>query len=293
MFSENEFKRIKKEFDIKQKQRRQKLMKIWGGLLCLSVVIILILVFVVHIDFDDETIKVILPIYGGSAIAITLAGVIISMLFQSEKPFFKYLYDDVYHKINVSEGLFFSYESYVKVKDKFHKSGGLFTRHASVTVNRHVSGMSHDNHAFDLYDCKMITSSNKSTHVHFDGVYMIVRKQVDSDIQIRSTGSPRLKGVKYEKLPEYHSFKVYKQPDQKVNTLDQTFISFYKNVYQDTNFKHVYISVVDNEIHLGIWFRNHPARKLKSLSHATLNGVAKHFMKEYDLINQIAELDTY
>ncbi len=293
MFTENEFRHIKKEFDLKQKQRKQKLMVIWGVLFLVSVVAIVSILLFVPIDFDNDDVVWILPVYGGLAIVGTLVGFIISMLFQSEKPFYTYLYDEVIQKINLSEGLFLKYSSYVKDTDKFNHRGGLFTRGAAVSINRHINGMSHDNHAFDIYDCRMVTSSGKSSHTHFDGVYLVIDKHIDTDIQVRSNGSPRLKGVKYQKQEGFTSFKVYKPEGQTLNDLDQKMIALFKSFYEDMNYKYVYISVVDDEIHVGIWYRKHPARKLKPVTFESLNKVAHYFLKEYALINKTSDINTY
>ncbi len=293
MYTIGEFERINEEFIIRQNSRKQTLKKIWGTLLIVTIIICGVLIFLFPGQFENEGTVWIMPVYGGMAFLASLIGFLVTLQFLSEKPFFEYLYEEVVSKINMNEGLFLEYSSYDKVSKEFNTTGGLFTRMASVKSRRQVQGVTSDQYHFSIYDCTMTTSSGKSQQTHFDGVYFVLKKKFNTSLQVRSNGSPKLKGIKFAKLDEYTGIKVYKQPHEEISNLDYKLIHYVENLLLDPIYKRVYLSVIEGELHLALWYKKHPARKLKSLSVDSLNSVYSYLLSEVKQINDLANIEVY
>jgi len=293
MFTNSEFERIQNKFMVMQKERRNKISKIWGFFLGLTVLVIIIMIMIFPKQFNSGATVWILPTYGGMVLVTTLTGFLISIMFMSEKPFFDYLYEEMNQKINMDEGLYLEYQSYDKENRGFNKTGGLFTSFASVSIKRHISGSTEEQHKFDIYDCKMVTSSGQSQQTHFDGVYYILEKELNTSIQLRSNGSPKLRKTKFIKQEGYTDFKVFKQQEQNLSNIDYQLIRFYEKLIDNPDYKRVYLGVTDNKIHLALWYKKHPARKQKQLTLETYNRLYSYFLNEYKLITEIDSIEAY
>jgi len=241
--------------------------------------------------FNNEGTVWILSTYGGIALLTTLIGFLVSFKYVSEKPFFNYLYKNVYEYINQTEDLFLEYSAYVKTKKEFNKSGGLFTRFCNVKVRRYVKGYNEDQEPFDIYDTTLTTSNGKSQQVHFDGTYYVFKKALHTNVQIRTNGSPKLKGIKFNKVESISECKVYKIENEEINNTDYQLIDLYNRIKMSDNVKRVYIGVYNQEVHVAIWYRKYPARKLKSMTVDSLNQVLQYFMSELDLIKQLSQFE--
>ena len=293
MYINSEFERLNKELNRRLFTKGQKIKKVWLFLLVATLLICGLFILFFPNQFNNEGTVWIMPVYGGIALSTTLVGFIISIKYKSEKPFFEYLYNEVIQKINLNEGLFLEYKSYEKTDKEFNYAGGMFTKHASIKVRRHVSGVSENEHHFDVYDCTMTTSNGKSQTVHFDGFYYVLNKQLNTTLQVRTSGSPKLKGVKYDRLKEYEEIKVYKPINQSVSNIDDMFIRYVKQLNDSEEYKRVYLSIVDGSLHLGITPRKNILRKQKIFDLAVLNNIADELFDEYKLINELEKLDHF
>lgn len=293
MFITSEFQQINRKLKELQNERSAKLKKTWGIVLGVTIFVIAMLIIIFPHQFDDPGVGLVLPVFGGMILLVELAGFLISIKYMSEKPFFEYLYPEIYKKINMEEGLTINYKAYDKEDKDFFKSGGLVTRLASVRVRRHVRSKTDQETPFDIYDCIMLTSSGKSQQVHFDGVYFRLHKTMNTSIQIRTSGFPSLKGTKFSRHKEFEDIKVYKEKDETVNELDKVVIDFIRKLRKQNDYKAIFFSVVKGQIHLGLWFRKHPARKQKTMSVKKLNDLRSYFLSEGDLVKEIENLDNY
>lgn len=293
MVNQGEYERMIQEFKREQRTVGQTLKKIWGTLLAITIVIIVAVLMIFPQQFSSSETAWILPVYGGMLLVTTLIGFLVSLNYLSEKPFFTTLFPELYEKINFDEGLYLEYTPYEKVDREFVRVGGLFTRGASVKVRRHVQGTTEEQLRFDIYDCTLTTSNGKSQQVHFDGTYFILEKQLFTSLQIRSNGSPRLKGVKFERVSDIEHVRVYKEVSQTMSSIDSIVLRYVETLLPADNHKRVYCSVVDGFIHLAITYKKHPARKQKNVSLTTVNGYYDHFKEELQIAEQIAQLNNY
>jgi hypothetical protein len=191
------------------------------------------------------------------------------------------------------EGLFLEYAPYVKDDKTFNKEGGLFTRFANVSVRRRIKGETEEHHRFRIYDCIMTTSSGKNQQTHFDGIYYILEKRQNTQIQVRSNGSPKEKGVKFDRLKEFEEMKVYKKEGESMLNIDHQFINLYNKLAAYNEHKRVYIGVNQDEVHVALWHRKHPAKKMTPFTLEKLNSTTTYFLSEYQLINEIANIDAF
>lgn len=293
MYQHNEIDRLKTEFNTKQIERRKTLKSAWGILLLIAIVLVVIFIFAFPNQFKDGETAWILPTYGGVALLILLIGYLSSIRFISEKPVFITLYKSLYDKINMDEGLYLEYEAYSKTAKAFNKEGALFTPYASGMVRRHVKGVSSNDNNFNIYDCILRTSSGQNSTTHFNGVYIALDKTLNTTLQIRSNGSPKRKGTKFDKQEEYTEFKVYKPQGQNMTSLDHTLVQFMTGLKQDLNYRRLYLSVQDNKVNLALWYKKHPARKINSINIDVVNAVYTYFLSELELVNKLEQFGEY
>ena len=293
MFQQNEFELINKEFQNLQKKRMKKITKIWGKLLVITIILIVLAIVIFPKQFNNAATVWILPTYGGMALLGSLTGFLISIKYTSEKPFFEYLFPEIIQKINLNEGLYLEYEAYTKQDKEFNKDGGLFTRFAAIRVRRRLVGYTEEQLKYKIYDCTMTTSSGNNKQTHFDGSYFIIDKSVLTKLQIRTNGSPKQKGVKFEKQDDIEDFRVYKELGVSSSNLDHKYLRFMESLKTDLNKKRIYLSVVEGQIHLAIWYRKHPIRKQKQVTLEVLNNYALNFLDDIKMINQLANIDQY
>ena len=293
MFTIGEFERINSEYKTEQSSRRQMLVKVWGILLSIVIFVIVMFIVIFPNQFKNEGTIWILPTYGGIAFLITLIGFLISTKYQSEKPVFEFIFEEVIQKINMYEGLFLDYKAYDKEDRGFNKVGGLFTGFATVRVKRNISGDTEEHHHFNIYDCSITTSSGNSQQTHFSGVYFVLNRQLNTSIQIRTNGSPKLKGVKFDRQEGFEGLRVYKEREQSMTNIDHTLLSFMNKLSENEEYKRIFLSVVDGQIHLGLWYKKNPLGKEKVMTIEVLNRLATYFMSEYQMINDLSAIDNF
>lgn len=293
MFTQSEFIRIQEELRIRQNTRRKKLKKIWGILLLIVLLVCGILIAIFPNQFSYGETVWIMPVYGGMAFITTLIGFLVSINYQSEKPFYEFLYPEIIQKVNMHEGLFLETESYVKEKQLFNKNGGLFTSYASLNNRIIIKGNTEDQIPFEIFDTTLTTSNGKSQQVHFDGLYIVLRKQLNTSIQIRHNGSPKKKGVKYNRLSDYENYRVYKKEEESIQIIDSTLIRNYETLQSNPTYKKIYLGTTEDEVHLAIVYMKHPLRKQKGLTLEKLNYLARFILDEMTLLNNLGKIDYY
>lgn len=290
MFNSRELEVISNEYRVELRNQNSKLKKVWGFFLGLVLAIIILFIVLFPNQFDKGGTAWILPTYGGACLLVTIIGFIVSFSYVSEKPAFNYLYPKVIEKMNLDDGTFMQYDSYVKKDNQFNKDGGLFTRMASVRVRRKIEGYTSNQMKYEIRDCIMTTSNGKSQQTHFDGTYFVLYKPMNTSVQIRSNGSPHLKGTKFSRLKEEESFKVYKEQETYKSSMDEHLIRKLNDLKLNENIKRVYLGTIDQELHLAIWYKKHPLRKVKQLNIQELNRIESVLREEKNLIAEFSEI---
>lgn len=287
MYSHYEFEIIKNEFDEKQKSRRIKLIDNWGLVLIVSISLLVAGMIIVHLYAIEENIAYIVYAFFIIASLITAIGLISSIRYTSSKPYFEYLFPTIIQKINDGEGMFLSYKAYPKSDQMINKQGGLFTRFASISTKRCITGFSEVQIPFSICDSIISTSTGDSQATLFDGSYFYLEKQGTTDLQIRTTGSPKLKGMKFKKVNYDSQLKVYKPINQELNIIDKKYLDFMESIKKNDRYRHLYLSINKEGMHLALWYKKYPLRKKKPLTLDVLNQYYKDFMDEISFVKQL------
>lgn len=133
----------------------------------------------------------------------------------------------------------------------------------------------------------MTTSNGNSQVTHFDGSYLFLEKEGQTDLQIRTTGSPKLKGVKYKKIDHESVLKVFKPLDLELNAIDKKYLDFMEKIKKDERYRHLCLSINKEGMHLALWYKKHPLRKKKPLNINLMNHYQKDFLEEISYVQQL------
>lgn len=292
MFTLTEIEKLKEKFKEEVLIRNKQARFIWSGLSLFSFIVIVGILLIFPNIFSGDITAWIIPVYASLSFIVFLAGYFISFNYISEKPTFMYLYDEIYDKINNQEGFFLEYIAYDKENKSFNKNGGLFPRNASIYTRRHVSGFSDESIVFNIFDTTIKTSTGNGEQIHFNGIYYILDKKINTSIQIRTNGSPKFKGIKFNRLDDFKDLRVYKKEEEVMMNIDHILLNFMKELLEKKIYVKLYLSVVENQIHLALWNVSHPARKQKVVTESSVKAITEYFMSELALVNEIGDLDT-
>ena len=144
-----------------------------------------------------------------------------------------------------------------------------------------------------MFDTTLTTANGKRQQVHFAGVYTIIEKSLNTEVQIRTSGSPKYKGIKMQRVKDIENLRVYKFEGDYLTNLDYTLLSYVEKVRENPNIKHVYISSYENQIHFAVTYRKHPKRKNKNLTIDVINNYYSEFLEEVKIINELSNLGNY
>lgn len=293
MYTNSEFEQLQEKFLIEQGKATTKVNKIWRFFLIITILIIVLVIVIFPKQFSNSATVWILPVYGGMAFLTTLIGFVATIKYTSEKPFYTFLYKEILEKYNRDEGTFIDYTAYDKEHKDYVKTGGLFTRFVTVNNKRHINGYTENQLHYDIYDTMFTTSNGKSQNTHFLGIYYVVKRNPDTRIQVRTNGSPKLKGVKFEKHKEFEDIKVYKETNEMINNMDNEFIKFSQRYQNKQGIKRVYLACVDDEIHFAIWYNKLPTKKVKNLSLDQVNRYYDYLKSELQVIDDLSKINQY
>jgi len=167
----------------------------------------------------------------------------------------KLLYDtvckEVIKDINYNEDISIECETLTKNKD-YIADGGLFTKYASVQNKYQLQFLNREGHQVSMADTTIITSSDKSTTIHFDGTYFVFKIDNRNIFQLRANSSPKLSKTRFNKISTWDDVKEYVEEDgnQSISTRYYTLYDFLKGEFPNQK---VYIGGVEKEIHVAIW----------------------------------------
>ncbi|GEM_PF-616468 len=291
MYTNSEFTHIKKTYLSEVRIRNVKLFNIWLAIFSVFVIGFGILFVLVPDILTIDPWNWLIPVYGFIPALIVFLITITIYKYVSEIPAFNYLYSEIYKKINIDESLFIKYEPYLKEKQDFNIKGGLYTRYASAKIKRKVSGQTMNRHDFTIYDTTIVSSNGQSSTTHFNGIYYQIKTNTNTYFQVRTHGTPKMKGIKYIKKPEYQDIRVFVREGLQLNSELNAYIKFVRKYKDKFEIRAFDLSVIPGETHLGIWYKKHPARKQKNLSLDKINEIYKYFLEELDFADQIISLD--
>jgi len=288
MFSESEIIEINKEFNIRQTKLRHRNIKVWSIVLLVIIAVVVTLALLLQSVLVDAELGWIIPTYGSLLIVGATVGIFVSFFYKSKVPFNKYILPTIYRKINLNEGTDYECNSTSSVVP-FNRTGEIFSIYVSTTIRRHVKGTTTDSIPMDIYDARLYTSNNNSTHTYFDGIYYVLHRDFNSTLQVRTEGKPRVKGTKFYRIEKYKDFEVYKPEGETVSSLDEEFIAYFDQLLKSTQVKSLFLSVVRNEVHLALWTINPQGRDCKEITKSSLEALYNYYVNEPKILDDLAD----
>ena len=292
MFNETEIIEINKEFNIRQAKRRHRNIKVWSIVLVVLIAVVVTLAILLQGILNDAELGWIIPTYGSMLIVGAAVGFIVSFFYKSKLPFKKYVLPTIYNKININEGTDYDCNS-TPSGVPFNRRGGLFVRYATTVIRRHVKGTTADSIPMDIYDTKLYTSNKNSTRTYFDGIYYVLNKDFNTNLQVRTEGKPSVKGTKFYQIEKYNNIKVYKPEGETVSSLDEEFIAYFNRILKSPKVKSLFISVVRNEVHLALWTINPQGRACKEITKTSLDALYNYYVNEPKILDSLLDSINY
>lgn len=277
MYQQSEFQRIHEGYLDEVKKAAKKIRKVWATLLVLDLIITAI-TFGVLIFLGTDVFHWLAILIASLPIVIIALGLLISIRFVSEKPTFTNLFPKIYQRISEEQSEYLQYQAYPKDKWTFNKEGGLFVGFSQVTVKRHVRGRTKKGSSFELYQCQISSSNGKSQTVHFNGSYFVIPRRQSLYLQVRTNGSPALKGVKYSKVSDDKSMRIFIEKNKQEPSELSTYISIFQKIEMLNPMK-LYMSVTHDAIHVAVE-HHQKVKKTVPLTIDALNTYAERFTTE-------------
>lgn len=279
MFTTSEYEHIKEEYTsiLDSKSKKMKVASI-------RVLVIYIVIFLFALIFGgilEPSKGIEIPIIGSIIFVALIILFLVSYLYKSSKPFYELIIKKIVEKINNNLDINVRLIDIVKTKYDFNLRGGLFTRFCSTKVRMHLQGNSISGKHFDMYETILVTSNGKSQSIHFNGIYIVTQSNESFYQQIRTNGSPHLKGVSYNLIEKIDGYKNYISNESEMIGVNYQYVNLFKNLHDSLEYKKAYMSIIEKEVHFAV----HPVTlyKYKKLSFEDLD-------KAYEEIKSLIEL---
>ena len=143
-------------------------------------------------------------------IFVALITIMLSRTWISEKPLFEYLIPKVIEDISASGEATITYSPYPKERE-FFENVGIFHKGVTKYLRYKMEYLSQNHFSTTIYDCYAYVSNGKTTTTMLDGLYYCFEIQNPQAFQLRSWGSPALKGIKFNKVDSSDKTKVYSE----------------------------------------------------------------------------------
>ncbi|MCK5812484.1 MAG: hypothetical protein KAG94_06260 [Clostridiales bacterium] len=223
----------------------------------------------------------------GLFILVTLTYFIVLQHYSNKKLFYQYFYKAITEDVSKTLKIQLEYESPIK-GNEYSRKNGLFTEIATYKTRYRISYNNKNNGQITIYDSNIVTHTGKTTVVHFDGDYYVLEHSEDNAFQLRSNGSPKLKGMRFEKVKTRQDIKEYIKKFENAS-IKKKYYDVFDYIKRQYPKKKVYISCVANEIHIAIW-RPIVFKKLNQITDEKYNLLKQNIIKRVELANKIYEI---
>jgi len=251
-----------------------------------SISVLLLVVFRILTKYSD-VFTILFYIELGLSILVAILGFVVQKTFSDTKLFYEFLYPEIVNAAGGEMNLPIEYQNMIKGSD-FVKKVGLFTGIATYTTRYKFSFPTESNSKITIYDTNIVTRSDKSTYVHFDGSYYVYEKQIDNAFQLRSNTSPKLKGTKFEKIKNRQDIKEYIEKFSRDHIDEKYYIAFdfIKELFPKTK---VYIGGNNSELHIAIW-RDTKFKKLNDITDDKYQLIKQDIISRIQLAYKLDEI---
>jgi ABC-type multidrug transport system fused ATPase/permease subunit len=285
IFTNQEVDRIKTEMKKKQNQRSFKIRLIWGCVL-LFFIILMVIYQTTHWKRVDENSIALINI----TILLFIFAIVffISLFYVSEKNYYDYLCETVYKKIETDNQISLDYEAYDKDRT-FLDQGKVLSSFAKTLNRRHLTTQTKSGVVFQIRDCFMSSGVRYQTK-YFEGLYIIVHINLNEAVQIRTHSKPDNSiGEKLKLVEKIDDLKVFKPIDENMTSIDKILVDYVKELQNTGHFDHIYLGVLDEEVHLVLSFYSQAITKDVEITKDKLNNLYKNLYSEYKLAYKFSE----
>ncbi len=290
MYGNYEVEKLINEFNLRIRQRTVANIKIWLYI-SLAIFIGFVAIFFLTDWFLSEAGIVLIVIFGILIFGSLGLGIGLSKTVARSKVVFEYLFKEIYQQINLDNDWQIEYRANPKIKNDFVSEGGLFSKYARAYVTRSVKGVTENKNPFVIFDVKLITGGGQYQQVHLDGLYFITKVHCDNIFQIRSNGRPSTKQYQFDKHEMDDEFKVFTKSGTNVDLIERTFLSKVKELKTRLNARKIYLSVMDNNLHLAYMGKEIP--RGKGINSSQINHLEQVLIDEIKLIDELVSLTDY
>ncbi len=223
-------------------------------------------------------------------LVIAVVIMIIDLASGTNKSLYNIVYPNVIEEINFNDDSNITLDVLTK-ENEFIKIGGLFPRLSSKDIKFHINYTTDDGVNISIYDAYIYTQSNNGRVVHFDGIYYVLKIPNNVYFQLRSNGSPKLKGTKFKKFQTDPLMKEYVKEDEE-ERIDSKYYSLFNFLKEDIPKRKIYIGGIENELHIGITKYN-LFRKLNELTDSDYSRLKSHIYEILEFGKTIANKITF
>ena len=223
--------------------------------------------------------KILSMVFGGITVLLFVLSLILRST-TSEKPLFEFMYKAVVDNQNFRRGQAISYTPSPKDLEVV-ADGGMFPRMATRQIRFVMNVPLENGQNARIFDAYLYTQSSKSRYVYFDGLYIVYAKPHTGYFQLRTTGSPKLKGVSFDKTRTAEKIREFVETGKSLR-IPEVYYGLFTTLRERYPKSKIYIGATASELHLGI--SNYPLfRKMKTCTEETIRQLSA-------FVEQIAEL---
>ncbi|MBN2605465.1 MAG: hypothetical protein JXR62_06570 [Bacilli bacterium] len=259
--------------------------KVLRNLLICTVAFVLLTLAFLFLSNNGDIFDVLFFIFLILSIFVILICVLVKYIpFTNQKLLYNTIYPEVIKDINYNEDISLECEIFKKDKDYIMK-GGLFTRYAAVDNKIQLEFLNKEGFQVNISDTTIITRSDKSTTIHFDGTYFVFKLDNRNLFQLRSNSSPKLSKTKFNRINTRDDIKEYVQEEdsQIIQSRFYKLVDYLKEKYPTQK---IYIAGIEKEIHVAVWLGEKRA-KYSSLSEKDLMLIRNQIMNHIALSEEI------
>ncbi len=280
---ENNINEIRAEYEKLLSEGKSKLLRIFKFI---GFVLLVLLVAFGTLYSGDKIFSTFFFIVSGLFASVILMYFIIFQFYYSKKIFYQFFYKAITEDVSKTLNIPLGYETPIK-GNEYSRKNGLFTEIATYTTRYSISYNNKNNGQIVIYDSNIVTHTGRTTVVHFDGDYIVLEHSTNNAFQLRTNGSPKLKGTSFEKIKTREDIKEF--IEKYTSSIEQKYYDVFDYIKQQYPKKKIFISCVTDEIHIAIW-RNTVFKKYNQITDKKYQAFKENIINRIELANNIYEI---
>lgn len=204
--------------------------------------------------------------YIGLWVIILLVSFVITLIFflvfkqqVKNQVLYNVIYPRAVRLFNQEHDLTFAFQFKPKIDKTFNSEMGLFTRYASVSCTYQMNAQLDTGNPITVQACRLVTSNGKSSTLHFDGIYLVLPISGIPTQQLRTSGKPKRKDMKFDRVEDYPDNRLYLQKGQISSGPHPYLLQVFEELPDLFDLKHYYVGSNEKEVHVALWMRHKPS----------------------------------